>query len=340
LAGLGLLVPPLDLICCGATSGTAIGRTSLLAAARSHHFRGRTTMTFVNPQYLVETNWLAEHLDDPDLRIVDCTQYLPGYTDDVAITTVSGRENYAKGHIPGAAYVDLLGELSDRNRSGIYAPMPPAEQFAAVMGRIGVGDGTRVVLYDDFLGMYAARIWWMLRAFGFDDAAVLNGGWQKWTREGRPVATEPATYPAATFVPHPRADRIASKEDVLAAIGAEGVTIVNALLEPEYTGDPAFPQHYGRSGHIPGSVNVPFAGVVDMAGDTRFVAEDELRRRFADVGALDSERVITYCGGAIAASQTALLLTLLGQENVALYDGSMTEWGADPALPLVTDAMP
>ena len=218
--------------------------------------------------------------------------------------------------------------------------MPPAEQFAAVMSRIGVGEGARVVLYDDFLGMYAARIWWMLRAFGFDNAAVLNGGWQKWTSEGRPVSTEPATYPPATFVPRPRPELIASKEDVLAAIGDEDVRIVNALLEPEYTGDPAFPHHYGRPGHIPGSVNVPFARVVDMTGDTRFVPADELRQRFAEAGALDSERVITYCGGGIAASQTALLLTLLGQENVAVYDGSMTEWGADPTLPLVTGAAP
>jgi thiosulfate/3-mercaptopyruvate sulfurtransferase len=297
-------------------------------------------MTFVNSQYLVETDWLAEHLADPDLRIIDCTQYLPGYGDTVEITTISGRENYERGHIPGAAYVDLLGELSDRTRTGIYAPMPPAEQFAAVMSRIGVGDGTRVVLYDDFLGMYAARVWWMLRAFGFDNAAVLNGGWRKWTSEGRPVSTEPATYSPATFVPRPRPELIASKEDVLAAIPDEDVTIINALLEPEYTGDPAFPHHYGRPGHIPSSVNVPFATVVDMAGDTRFAPADELRQRFADAGALDRERVITYCGGGIAASQTALLLTLLGQEHVALYDGSMTEWGADPTLPLVTGAAP
>jgi thiosulfate/3-mercaptopyruvate sulfurtransferase len=297
-------------------------------------------MTFVNRQYLVETGWLAAHLEDPDLRVVDCTQYLPGYTDEVALSTVSGRENYARGHIPGAAYIDLLGELSDRNRSGIYAPMPSAEQFVAVMGRVGIGEGTRVVLYDDFLGMYAARVWWMLRAFGFDHAAVLNGGWQKWQGEGRPVATEPATYPATRFVPRPRPALIASKDDVLAAIEEDEVTIINALLEPEYTGDPAFPHHYGRPGHIPRSVNVPFSTVVDMAGDTRFGPEDELRQRFADVGALDSERVITYCGGGIAASQTAFLLTLLGQENVALYDGSMTEWGADPAMPLVTGAAP
>jgi thiosulfate/3-mercaptopyruvate sulfurtransferase len=279
-------------------------------------------MPFVNPQYVVETDWLADHLDDPDLRIVDCTQYLPGYTETVPITTVSGRDHYAQGHIPGAAYVDLLGDLTDRTRHGVYAPMPPA------------------VLYDDFLGMYAARVWWMLRAFGFDDAAVLNGGWRKWTAEGRPVSTEPATYPPAAFTPRPRPELIAGKDEVLAAIEDDDVVIINALLEPEYTGDPAFPQHYARSGHIPRSVNVPFASVVDMAGDARFAPEDELRRRFAEAGALESDRVITYCGGGIAASQTALLLTLLGQEHVALYDGSMIEWAADPDLPLVVGAVP
>jgi thiosulfate/3-mercaptopyruvate sulfurtransferase len=134
----------------------------------------------------------------------------------------------------------------------------------------------------------------------------------------------------------PRPKLIAGMVVVLAATQDEDVTIINALLEPEYTGDPAFPHHYGRPGHIPSSVNVPFASVVDVAGDTRFVPAEELRQRFADAGTLDSERVITYCGGGIAASQTALLLTLLGQEKVVLYDGSMTDWGADPSLPLVT----
>jgi thiosulfate/3-mercaptopyruvate sulfurtransferase len=295
-------------------------------------------MSFVNRQYLVETDWLAKHLDDPDLRIVDCTQYLPNYGEKVELKTVSGRENYTKGHIPGAAYVDLLGELTDRTKQGAYAPLPSADQFATVMSRIGIGDGTRAVLYDDFLGMWAARIWWMQRAFGFDDAAVLNGGLPKWKSEGRPLSTEPVTYPQARFVPRPRPELIASKEDVLAAIANKNVCIVNALLEPEFTGAPGFPHHYGRPGHIPRSVNVPFTSVVDMNANNQFVSADELRKRFADAGALTSDRVITYCGGAIAASQTAFLLTLLGKENVAVYNGSMVEWGPDPNLPLVTSA--
>jgi thiosulfate/3-mercaptopyruvate sulfurtransferase len=295
-------------------------------------------MSFVNSQYLVETDWLGGHLSEPALRIVDCTQYLPNYGEKVEITTVSGRDNYAKGHIPGAAYVDLLGELTDRIKQGAYAPMPSADQFAAVMSRIGIGDGTRAVLYDDFLGMWAARIWWMLRAFGFNDAAVLNGGLQKWRAEGRPLSTAPATYPPAKFVPRARPELIASKDEVLAASANKNVCIVNALLEPEYTGAPGFPHHYGRPGHIPRSVNVPFTSVVDTNANNQFVSADELRKRFADAGALTSERVITYCGGAIAASQTAFLLTLLGKENVAVYNGSMVEWGADPSLPLVTGA--
>ena len=196
------------------------------------------------------------------------------------------------------------------------------------MSRIGVGEGTRAILYADF-PPYAARVWWMLRAFGFDNAAVLNGGLAKWRSEGRPLSTEAATYPRATFVPRPRPELIASKEEVVAAIADNNVCIVNALLEPEYTGAPGFPHHYGRPGHIPRSVNVPFLSVVDTNANNQFIPADELRKRFADAGALTSERVITYCGGGIAASQAAYLLTLLGKENVALYNGSMMEWGAD-----------
>lgn len=295
-------------------------------------------MTFVNPHYLVDTDWLAEHLGDPGLRIIDCTMYYPDDPEVADTTTVSGRANYALGHIPGAVYVDLLEDLSDPEQPEQYAPLPQAGQFAAVMSRLGVGDATRVVLYDDFLGIFATRVWWMLRVFGFDDAAVLNCGWLKWKSEGRVVSTEAARYPPATFVARPRPELVASKHDVLAAMGNARVCLLNALPEHEFTGDPAYPAYYGRHGHIPGSVNVPFDQMLDLRSGNRYIAPEAIREAFASTGALDSERVIAYCGGGVAASQAAYLLALLGAENVALYDGSLIEWAADPDLPLVVTA--
>ena len=295
-------------------------------------------MSFTQPQYLVETGWLAEHLDDPDIRIIDCTSYLPDYFEKADVTKQSGAENYAQGHIPGSVYVDLIHDLSDPDKPEIMYPMPPTEQFTAVMSRLGVGDGTRVILYDGFLNMWSTRVWWMLRAFGFDNAAVLNGGWQKWAAEGRPVSTEPGSYPPAEFVPDPRPELIATKEDVLAAINDEETRLINALSEAEHTGDPSFPHHYTRPGHIPTSENVPFTGVIDLGGTSAYLDPEQLRAQYGAAGAFDGDKVITYCGGGIAASQAAFLLTLLGAEKIALYDGSLTEWGADANLPMVTGA--
>lgn len=297
-------------------------------------------MTFVNSQYLIESDWLEDHLSDHDLRILDCTSYLLDYFEKVKVTKVSGLANYEQGHIPGAAFVDIIYDLSDPDRPNLMYPMPPADQFARVMSRLGVGEGMRVVLYDDFLGMFAARIWWMLRAFGFDNAALLNGGWPKWKSERRPVSTKPSSYPPADFIPRPRPELIAQKDEVLAAIDDGGTCLLNALAKPEYTGDPSFPHHYGRPGHIPSSVNVPFVSVVDMEANAVLLPADQIRAQYQTAGAFDNERVITYCGGGIAASQAAFLLTLLGVENVVLYDGSLTEWGADPSLPLMTGANP
>ena len=284
-----------------------------------------------DPPPLVDTSWLATHLADPDIRIFDCTTYLD--PDPVRVYTVrSGRPDWEQGHIPGAGHLDLQGELSDA-ASPLRFTMPPAGEFAAVMSRHGVGEGTRVVLYSAGSIIWATRIWWMLRACGFDAAAVLDGGLDKWQAEGRPLSTEPPRHAPARFVARPRPELIATKAEVSAAIGDGRTAIVNALTARQHTGEGGV--HYGRPGRISGSVNVPAHRLVD-AQTKAFRPAGDLAALFTAAGADGAERVITYCGGGIAASADAFVLTLLGHGNVAVYDGSLSEWANDPAAPMET----
>jgi thiosulfate/3-mercaptopyruvate sulfurtransferase len=285
--------------------------------------------------FLATASWLADNIDDPNLRVLECTVFLrpredgkPGYA------VVSGREEWAEGHIPGSGFADLPNELSDRD-SSLRFMMPPAEQFADAMGRHGVGDDSQVVLYDRAGNMWAARIWWMLRAFGFDNARVLDGGWNTWASEGRAISTAAAAYPRSAFTPRPRPELIATKEDVLAAMESGQSCIVNALNAAQHRGEVA---PYGRAGHISGSVNIPAmgsGGVVDPQTQL-YHSPGEIRRRFEEAGAKANERVITYCGGGIAASSAAFAATMAGYANVAVYDASLSEWAADDSLPMAT----
>jgi thiosulfate/3-mercaptopyruvate sulfurtransferase len=287
-------------------------------------------MTFAHPEYLVETDWLADHLDDPGLRVLECTVYLHPAPDlPGGFRVESGRAQWAAGHIPGAGFVDLHEELSDR-ASPFRFMMPSAEQFAEALSRHGVGDGIRAVLYDRSVNMWAARVWWMLRAFRFDQCAVLNGGWKKWTGEGRAGAADLGERPARLFVARPRLELIADKVAVLASIGDGATCVINALTEEQHRGGGV---NYGRPGRIRQSVNVPARDLVDPATHA-YLPADVLRRKFEAVGALAASRVITYCGGGIAASSDAFALALLGRDNVAVYDASLSEWASDPALPM------
>lgn len=285
---------------------------------------------------LVDTDWLAARLDEPDLRVLDCTVYL--HTDDEKgdIWAESGREDWAESHVPGSAFADLIDELSAADPD-YWLQAPDADRFAAAMEDLGVGDDTRVVLYDATgTNMWAARLWWLLRAFGFDDAAILDGGWQAWSSEGRPTSSAPPEHEPATFTPDPRPELLAGKEDVQASIDDGATCLVNARRLEGFLGNTG--ARYGRAGRIPSSVHVPAAwedGVVDPETG-RFRSREELRQLFAEAGAADSDEVITYCGAAIAASSVAFALHLLGVENVAVYDGSLAEWGSDPSLPLTT----
>ena len=288
-------------------------------------------MTDAFPQ-LVDTDWLAAHLGEPNLRVLECTVYLQPADVPGGFRVESGRAKWTDGHIPGAGFVDLQDELSDRG-SALRFMMPPAAQFAAAMGRHGVGDGVRVVLYDRFVNMWAARVWWMLRAFGFDHAAVLDGGYRKWTREGRPLATDDGAAPPRTFVARPRPQLIADKSGVLAALDDQRACVLNALTGEQHRGSGGVA--YGRPGRIAGSANVPARELVDP--DTHaYLPRSVLREKFAAAGALEAGRVITYCGGGIAASSDAFVLTLLGRPDVAVYDASLSEWAADPSLPMET----
>ncbi len=277
---------------------------------------------------LVSTDWLAGNIDQPDLRILECTvQLSPG---PGAFVAEPMRDAWAEGHIPSSAYVDLTNDLSDPD-SELRFMMPTADRFGAAMEPLGVGDGTRVVLYDRRMTMWATRIFWMLKAFGFDDCAVLDGGWKSWTNEGRTVSTDAAPdRPAATFSALPRPQMIASLDEMESAI-ADGVTcIVNSLSPENHEGTD---HSYGRPGHLPGASNVFAISMLDPETQ-RFKPVDELAAMFDHLP--EGRPIVTYCGGGIAATADAFVLTeLLGRTDVSVYDGSLSEWTKDPARPLV-----
>lgn len=281
--------------------------------------------------YLVGTAWLAQHLHDPDLRIFDCSvRLIPDPA--VQYRVEDCRADYEAGHIPGAAYIDLHNDLSDKN-TALRFMMPPPAQFEQAMSRFGVQDGVRVILYGKGTYYWATRIWWMLRAHGFENAALLDGGWQKWTAEERPVTTGAETYPPGRFVPRPRPGLFCGKDEVLAALHDPHTRVVNALTPEQHAGTGG--TSFGRLGHIAGSVNVPGKELVDPNTNT-LLPPERLRARFAGAGVLDRDRTIVYCGGGISATGTAFALTLLGRDQVSVYDGSLNEWGPDQSLPMTT----
>jgi thiosulfate/3-mercaptopyruvate sulfurtransferase len=291
--------------------------------------------TLRDPDALISTDGLATSLAQPDLRIYDCTTYLeppdPGSPDPYKV--VSGRKTFLAGHIPGADFLDLEAEFS-RSDTSLKFMMPPPEHLARAFGRHGLGDGARVVLYSVGSMMWATRVWWMLRALGFDGAAVLDGGFDRWQAEGRPIETgEPKGYPPATFTPRPRPGRFIDKTAVHAAIGDPRTVTVNALRPESHMG--VGPSPYGRPGRVPGSVNVPAATLIDPE-TKRFVAPAEALARFAAAGIDKDRRVIAYCGGGISATIDLFLLHQLGFDDLTLYDGSMGEWAKDKTLPIET----
>ena len=287
-------------------------------------------MTDFDGRGLVCTDWLGANLADPSLRIFDVTVHLRP-PPPAPYRIESGRADYEAGHIPGAGFLDLGRDLSDRT-SPLPFTMPAVATFARALGAAGVGGGSRVVAYSTTTPMWATRLWWMLRACGFDDAAVLDGGFTKWKAEGRPLETGERRYPQAELTLAARPGAWADKAAVLAAVGDGEVCTINALSPSVHRGEAD--TNYGRKGHIAGSRNVPYAALLKPDGTYRDDAE--LRALFDGVGALSRPRAICYCGGGISATMDALALVRLGHPRVAVYDGSMSEWSRDPATPMET----
>jgi thiosulfate/3-mercaptopyruvate sulfurtransferase len=280
---------------------------------------------------LVSADWLEQHLEAPALRILDCSQVMKPRPDG-SFGFVPASDEFTAAHIPGSIFVDVVGQLSDPEQA-LPLMMPPFEKFAASMQALGIGDGTVVVLYDRGNHAWAARVWWMLRAVGFDNAAVLDGGWLHWVARQKPVTRGSGHYPpAARFSLKPRPHLFADKARVLAAINDPDSLLLHSLPEAMFTGAVVA---YARPGRISGSQNLYCELLIDP--DTRcFRPPGKIRELMQTTDALQTRKVITYCGGGIAASSNALALTLLGVEDVAVYDGSLSEWTADPDLPMET----
>jgi thiosulfate/3-mercaptopyruvate sulfurtransferase len=277
---------------------------------------------------LVTVDWLSQHLDDPDLVVLDCSVQLV-MKEDGGMEAESGRSRYEAGHIPTAGFADLTGELADPD-SPLDFVLPDPRRFCEVMGNLGVGDDSRVVLYDGFNSMWATRVWWMLRWVGFDRAAVLDGGSGAWTAAGHEMSSEPATRESRRLTPSVRPEVVAHQSDVRAAIDDDAVMIVDVMPEPHYRGEMAL---YGRPGHIPTALNIPSMSLFADSG--RFRSREELEAMFP---ADRSAPIITYCGAGIAASASAFVLTRLGFTDVAVYMGSLQEWAANPENPLTVEA--
>jgi thiosulfate/3-mercaptopyruvate sulfurtransferase len=277
-------------------------------------------------KWLVETQWLASHLDSPGLVVLDGSMHLP----------TSGRDakaEYLAAHIPGALFFDI-DDIAD-DRSPLPHMLPTADKFASRVKKMGIGDGMQVIAYDSE-GLYsAARVWWMFRAMGHTDVRVLNGGLKKWKAEGRPLEDgEPRRRSERHFTATLNAELVRDVGDIRGLIASKAAQIVDARAAGRFEGTLPEPRKGLRSGHIPGSRNVPFASLLEADGTLK--PATELEAIFAKAGVDTSRPVVASCGSGVTAGVVALALAVLGRADAAVYDGSWSEWGADPALPIET----
>jgi thiosulfate/3-mercaptopyruvate sulfurtransferase len=283
-------------------------------------------MPYANPDSLVSTEWLASHLEAPDVRVVDGSFTLPG-------VTPTAHELYRQRHIPGAVFFDI-DDIADET-SPLPHMLPSAEKFAQRMRKLGLGDGHRIIIYDSTGLNSAARPWWMLRVFGHRDVAILDGGLPKWQAERRPVTDALPAPRERHFTARLNTLLVRDKAQLLANLESRREQLIDARARPRFAGTAKEPRAGLRSGHIPGSLNLPYDELVDPEKRTLLPAE-ELARRFAAAGLEPGQPVVTSCGSGVTACALAFGLHLLGWPDAAVYDGSWSEWGLPGATPVAT----
>ena len=276
--------------------------------------------------WLTETDELARELDAPDLVIIDASWHMPA-------ENRNAYEEYLTEHIPGAIFFDI-DEIAD-TKSGLPHMLPPPEKFSSRMRSMGIGDGSRIVVYDSAGLFSAARVWWTFRVMGVDDVSVLNGGLPKWKREGRPLESgPPRNRTARHFTARRNLDLVRDVSDIKALLKDRSAEIVDARAADRFAGKAPEPRPGLRSGHIPGSHNLPYAKLLNKDGT--FKTGPEIERLFEEAGVDLTKPVVASCGSGITASVLALGLAEIGHRRAAVYDGSWSEWGADQNLPIET----
>ncbi|NND49855.1 MAG: sulfurtransferase [Rhizobiales bacterium] len=280
---------------------------------------------------LVEPDWLEAHLGDPSVHVFDCSLTRVPQTSGASLWH-SGREDWEKAHIPGAFYLHMIDDLCDAT-SPVPLTLARQETVASLLSEFGVTPDATIVLYGSGSFSVVHRVWWALTVCGAGDVRILDSGWRRWLEEGRPVEADWPVIRPAVFDAKARDSMSATRDDVASALGDTSICLIHSLESEQFLGTGG--QVYGRAGRIPGSVNVPARCLVNPETGC-FLPASELAKAFEPAGLDGRRKIIPYCGGGIAASTVFLALTLLGYDNVSLYDGSLLEWTSDPAAPMVT----
>ena len=284
-------------------------------------------MKYTNPDALVSTEWLAAHLDAPDVRIVDGTWFMPHMERDA-------RAEYEACHIPGAVYFDI-DDIADAD-TDLPHMLPSPEKFSSRVRKLGLGDGNRIVIYDANGGFSAAaRVWWMFRVFGHEDVAFLDGGLVKWQAEKRPIEDIPPVPRERHFTARVNHFLVRDVEHLIKNVDTAKEQVIDGRSAGRFVGTEPEPRPCRKKGRIPGSVNLPFLDLLDNENHMTFKSADEISKAMNDAGVDTTKPMVTTCGSGVTAAILTLGFYLLGHEDVAVYDGSWSEWGDHYDTPVV-----